>query len=45
MRGSSDISSMEVTMSTTNPLADSAATDPEDHILVLRARSGDRAAL
>jgi len=36
---------MEVTMSTTNPLADSAPTDPEDHILVLRARSGDRAAL
>ena len=32
-------------MCTTNPLADSAPTDPEDHILVLRARSGDRAAL
>ena len=32
-------------MSTTNPLADSAPTDTEDHILVLRARSGDRKAL
>jgi hypothetical protein len=32
-------------MSTTNALAGSAPTDPEDHILVLRARSGDRAAL
>ena len=27
------------------PLADSAPTDTEDHILVLRARSGDRAVL
>src|SRR5260370_27813705 len=36
---------MEVTMSTTNPLADNAPTDPEDHVLVLRARSGDREAL
>jgi hypothetical protein len=36
---------MEATMSTTNPLADSAPTDPEDQILVLRARSCDRAAL
>src|SRR5712691_9901998 len=33
------------TMSATNPLADNAPTDPEDHTLVLRARSGDRAAL
>src|ERR1700674_5297772 len=32
-------------MSTTNPLADNAPTDPDDHVLVLRARSGDRAAL
>ncbi len=32
-------------MSTTNPLADNAPTDPEDHALVLRARSGDRKAL
>jgi RNA polymerase sigma factor (sigma-70 family) len=32
-------------MSTTNPLADNAPTDPEDHVLVLRARSGDRKAL
>jgi RNA polymerase sigma factor (sigma-70 family) len=32
-------------MSTTNPLAESAPTDPEDHALVLRARSGDREAL
>jgi hypothetical protein len=46
MRGAGgDISSIEVTMSTTNALAGSAPTDPEDHILVLRARSGDRAAL
>jgi hypothetical protein len=34
---------MEVTMSTTNPLADNAPTDPEDLVLVLRARSGDHA--
>ena len=46
MRGAGgDISSIEVTMSTTNALAGGAPTDPEDHILVLRARSGDRAAL
>src|SRR6202521_4019566 len=32
-------------MSTTNPLADNAPTDPDDHVLVLRARSGDREAL
>ena len=32
-------------MSATNPLADNARTDTEDHILVLRARSGDHAAL
>ena len=31
-------------MSTANPLADNAPTDPEDHVLV-RARSGDRKAL
>src|ERR1700682_6129998 len=36
---------MEITMSTTNPLADNAPTDPEDHVLVLRARAGDRQAL
>jgi RNA polymerase sigma factor (sigma-70 family) len=36
---------MEVTMSTTNPLADNAPTDAEDHVLVLRARAGDRQAL
>src|SRR5271156_3950351 len=36
---------MEVTMSTTNPLADNAPTDPEHHTLVLRARAGDRQAL
>jgi RNA polymerase sigma factor (sigma-70 family) len=36
---------MEITMSTTNPLADNAPTDPEDHTLVLRARAGDRQAL
>lgn len=41
----SDISSMEVTMSTTNPLAGNAPTDPEDHVLVLRARAGDHRAL
>src|SRR5437773_7903993 len=28
-----------------NPLADSAPTDPEDHLLVTRARSGEREAL
>ena len=32
-------------MSTSNPLADNAPTDPEDHVLVLRARAGDRQAL
>ena len=32
-------------MSTTNPLADNAPADPEDHALVLRARSGDHDAL
>jgi len=32
-------------MSIANPLADSASTDPEDRILVARARSGDRAGL
>jgi RNA polymerase sigma factor (sigma-70 family) len=32
-------------MSIANPLADSPATDPEDRILVARARSGDRAGL
>ena len=32
-------------MSTTNPLAENAPTDPEDHVLVLRARAGDRQAL
>jgi RNA polymerase sigma factor (sigma-70 family) len=36
---------MEVTMSTTNPLADNAPTDPADQVLVLRARAGDRDAL
>jgi RNA polymerase sigma factor (sigma-70 family) len=36
---------MEVTMSTTNPLADNAPTDPGDHVLVMRARTGDREAL
>jgi hypothetical protein len=41
----SDISSMDVTMSTTNPLAGNAPTDPEDHVLVLRARAGDHRAL
>lgn len=33
------------TMSIGNPLAESPATDPEDRALVLRAKSGDRAAL
>jgi len=32
-------------MSMTNPLADSAPTDPEDDALVMRARAGDRDAL
>ncbi len=32
-------------MSTTNPLADNAPTDPGDHALVQRARAGDREAL
>ena len=32
-------------MGTTNPLADNAPFDPEDHALVIRARSGDRRAL
>jgi DNA-directed RNA polymerase specialized sigma24 family protein len=32
-------------MSIGNPLAESPATDPEDRALVLRAKSGDRAAL
>src|SRR5580693_4344640 len=32
-------------MSMTNPLADNAPTDAEDHVLVLRARSGDREAV
>ena len=32
-------------MRTTNPLADNAPFDPEDHALVIRARSGDRRAL
>jgi RNA polymerase sigma factor (sigma-70 family) len=40
-----DISSLEVTMNTTNPLADNSPTDPEDRVLVMRARSGDRLAL
>jgi DNA-directed RNA polymerase specialized sigma24 family protein len=32
-------------MSTTNPLADNAPFDPEDHVLVMRTRSGDHQAL
>jgi len=32
-------------MSSTNPLTDSASTDPEDHALVARAQSGHRDAL
>ena len=32
-------------MSTTNPLADNASFNAEDHALVMRARSGDRQAL
>src|SRR5436190_6411808 len=32
-------------MGSPNPLADSAPTDPEDHLLVTRARSGEREAL
>jgi Sigma-70 region 2 len=36
---------MEATMSTTNPLADNAPTDPEDHVLVLLARTGNRKGL
>jgi RNA polymerase sigma factor (sigma-70 family) len=40
-----DISSLEVTMNMTNPLADNAPNDPEDRVLVIRARSGDRLAL
>src|SRR3989441_7060501 len=32
-------------MSSTNPLTDSASTDPEDHALVARAQSGEREAL
>src|SRR5712675_2288756 len=36
---------MEAAMSVTNPLADNAPTDPGDHVLVARARAGDREAL
>jgi len=32
-------------MGSPNPLADSAPTDPEDYLLVTRARSGEREAL
>ena len=32
-------------MSIANPLADNSPTDPADHALVIRARSGDRDAL
>src|SRR5436309_4943259 len=32
-------------MSSTNPLSESASTDPEDHALVARAQSGHRDAL
>src|ERR1051326_2230750 len=39
------VSPEDLAMSIANPLADSASTDPEDRILVARARSGDRAGL
>src|SRR5438876_10551594 len=32
-------------MSISNPLAENSVTDPEDQVLVLRAKSGDRDAL
>src|SRR5256886_14969793 len=35
----------EINMSSSNPLTDSASTDPEDHALVARAQSGHRDAL
>src|SRR5437773_10488638 len=35
----------EINMSSSNPLTDSASTDPEDHALVARAQSGYRDAL